>query len=308
MGYQVHIDDDGVIYDAALNQTNSSNNNNKFYIAQLLKGSSGFLTWTRWGRVGEHGQDATLSSGSFDSALKAFMKKFKDKSGLSWDNRHDDPKKGKYTYIERNYEEDEDDKPKKAKKKNEDGTIEEVELKMTKCTLSDPVQRLVGLIFNQQHWQSTMAAMDYDANKLPLGKLSKRTLQSGFQLLKDLSELVNDRDSYIAANGGSFSHWAELLSNQYFTVIPHAFGRQRPPVLSTVQQIKREIELLETLTDMEIANEIMLDANAAELDEVHPLDRQFQGLNLREMTACRLPLSFPIVFSQNPLLTPISGP
>jgi poly [ADP-ribose] polymerase 2/3/4 len=33
--YRVYIDDDGVIYDAALNQTNSSDNNNKFYRVQV---------------------------------------------------------------------------------------------------------------------------------------------------------------------------------------------------------------------------------------------------------------------------------
>jgi len=33
--YQVYIDDSGVIYDASLNQTNASNNNNKFYRLQV---------------------------------------------------------------------------------------------------------------------------------------------------------------------------------------------------------------------------------------------------------------------------------
>jgi poly [ADP-ribose] polymerase len=33
--YQVFIDDDGTIFDASLNQTNSSANNNKFYKAQV---------------------------------------------------------------------------------------------------------------------------------------------------------------------------------------------------------------------------------------------------------------------------------
>ena len=31
----MHIDDDGTIYDASLNQTNSTNNNNKFYRIQV---------------------------------------------------------------------------------------------------------------------------------------------------------------------------------------------------------------------------------------------------------------------------------
>lgn len=35
--YQVHIDSDGIIYDAALNQTNAGNNNNKFYKIQVCR-------------------------------------------------------------------------------------------------------------------------------------------------------------------------------------------------------------------------------------------------------------------------------
>jgi poly [ADP-ribose] polymerase len=36
IGYTVYIDDDGLIYDASLNQTNASNNNNKFYRLQVI--------------------------------------------------------------------------------------------------------------------------------------------------------------------------------------------------------------------------------------------------------------------------------
>jgi len=50
--------DDDVVFDASLNQTNSGNNNNKFYRIQLLqeKKGDGYQVWTRWGRVGERGQ------------------------------------------------------------------------------------------------------------------------------------------------------------------------------------------------------------------------------------------------------------
>ena len=34
-GYQVHVGDDGMIWDASLNQSNSANNNNKFYVLQV---------------------------------------------------------------------------------------------------------------------------------------------------------------------------------------------------------------------------------------------------------------------------------
>lgn len=76
--YKVHIDDDDTIYDVTLNQTNSGNNNNKFYRIQLLIDSkNGYWCWTRWGRVGERGQMKMLGDGNFDAAFKEFEKKFK---------------------------------------------------------------------------------------------------------------------------------------------------------------------------------------------------------------------------------------
>ena len=75
--YKVYIDDNGMIFDATLNQTNSGLNNNKFYRMQVLSDDRAFYTWTRWGRVGNSGQSKMLGDGSLASALKSFHDKFK---------------------------------------------------------------------------------------------------------------------------------------------------------------------------------------------------------------------------------------
>ncbi|OJJ96397.1 hypothetical protein ASPACDRAFT_81570 [Aspergillus aculeatus ATCC 16872] len=281
--HKVYIDPESTIWDATLNQTSATNNNNKFYRIQLLTNptQTEFMTWTHWGRVGESGQHALLGDGSLSRAEAEFQKKFKDKSGLTWEKRLEPPKNNKYTFIERNYEEDSEDEDEDeapaAKKKVEKKPKVEV-----KSALPVQVQDLMAFIFNQEFFLSTMAAMSYDAKKLPLGKLSKRTLQTGFQALKDLSELVTDPALAASKYGMSFQGAAEFLSNKYFTTIPHVFGRNRPPVLTQGDLLKREIELLETLTDMEVGNNIMKDAEDAEM--IHQLDRQFQGLGMNEMT------------------------
>ncbi|GMG01096.1 unnamed protein product [Aspergillus oryzae var. brunneus] len=282
----VYIDPAGLIWDATLNQTVSANNANKFYRIQLLVDRSGtnFKTWTRWGRVGETGQHGLLGSGALSEAQLQFQKKFKDKSGLSWDDRLDPPKKGKYTFIERNYEEDSDEEDgddKGTAKKNDEEKPE------VKSELPEQVQDLMSFIFNPSHFMNTMASMDYDAKKLPLGKLSKRTLRQGFLKLKELSELIADPNLAATQYGTTYNAAAEDLSNQYFTTIPHVFGRNRPPVLNSDQHIKKEIELLEALTDMEVANGIMKESKDA--DTIHQLDRQFQSLKMQEMTPCKSP-------------------
>ncbi|CAG8738737.1 16063_t:CDS:2, partial [Acaulospora morrowiae] len=54
--------DDTTVWDCLLNQTNVANNNNKFFVIQLLKLDSAnqYFVFTRWGRVGYEGQQSTL--------------------------------------------------------------------------------------------------------------------------------------------------------------------------------------------------------------------------------------------------------
>lgn len=243
---------------------------------QLLKSSTGqYITWTRWGRVGERGQSAALGGDSLKTCISWFEKKFREKSGHKWENRLDPPKPGKYTFLERDYEEDdEDDEEIKKEPKEEKSEVE--------STLSKPLQNLVSFIFNPEHFISAMASMSYDAKKLPLGKLSDRTLKMGFSILKELSEMIADPSLARPKYGVAYAAAIEDLSNRYFTTIPHVFGRNRPPVINSDAQIKKEIELLEALTDMDVANEIMKDAREA--DEINQLDRQFQSLGMEEMT------------------------
>ncbi|KAI9149511.1 Poly [ADP-ribose] polymerase [Paramyrothecium foliicola] len=285
--FQVYIDpDSGMIYDAALNQSNSTNNNNKFYRIQILHEASSktFKTWTRWGRVGEAGQNAILGNGTLPDAIKNFEKKFRDKSGLPWDKRNDDPKPGKYAFIERSYNPDSDDED-DAKPSKKDGVKEEEEADdyvPPECTLEEPVKELMELIFNQKYFQAAMASFNYDANKMPLGKLSKSAITRGFQQLKDLSALMGDPTLATTKWNRPVAQAIEDLSNTYYSVIPHAFGRNRPPIIRDETMLKKEVELLESLSDMKAAEDIMKVAKTR--DSVHPLDRQFQGLNLSEMT------------------------
>jgi poly [ADP-ribose] polymerase 2/3/4 len=288
--HQVHIDDnDGTIYDVTLNQSNSGNNNNKFYRIQILANAQSFQTWTRWGRVGEFGQNAMLGDGSFDDALKHFQKKFKDKTGHKWDDRLERPKPGKYTFIERNYEdssnEDNDDLPRSGKRRGSKESLAESAASV-ESKLPGPVQRLMKLIFNQEYFDQTLAALDYDANKMPLGKLSKRTLKSGYEILKDIAALIGDNSLAASQYNTTFGEAVEQLSNAYLSTIPHDFGRRRPPVLREINLVKKEIELLENLTDMQLANEIMKTAkgNKQETSNVALIDRQYEGLGMQEIT------------------------
>ena len=174
-------------------------------------------------------------------------------------------------YVEKNYNPDSDDDDEDEDVPN--GAAKDrpaVDSKLTK-----EVQNLIELIFNQQYQQDALANMNYDTKKMPLGKLSKGTISRGFQALKDLAAIIDTPAP---------SDEIEDLSNRYYSLIPHAFGRNRPPIINSNTLLKQEIDLLENLSDMKEATD-MLKASLKDDSHLNQLDRQFQTLGMEEMEA-----------------------
>lgn len=91
----VHVlEHNGKVYSATLNQTNMENNNNKYYLIQVLESDNAKSCWmfTRWGRVGEKGQNACIGPTSREHAMVEYEKKFRDKHV-----------KGEYRELSMNY-------------------------------------------------------------------------------------------------------------------------------------------------------------------------------------------------------------
>lgn len=93
-------------YGKTLNQSNIMNNNNKFYILQILQNETNpdrFIFYTRWGRVGVEGQRAEIPCFSSAVAIREFGKKLRDKIN------------GGYREVEMNYEATDDKKDEEKK-------------------------------------------------------------------------------------------------------------------------------------------------------------------------------------------------
>jgi poly [ADP-ribose] polymerase 2/3/4 len=74
------------------------------------------------------------------------------------------------------------------------------------------------------------------------------------------------------------------FSNLFYSYIPHNFGRNRPPQINSEIMLRREIELLESLSDMRLTEEIMKEGmKSRNGNNVHPLDQQFTGLGMAEV-------------------------
>jgi poly [ADP-ribose] polymerase len=266
--YRVY-DDDTQTYAATLMWSDLKNNNNKFYLIQLLdseKNKGQYSLWTRWGRVGYDGQFSMQNYTDLDKAKREYEKKYKEKTT-----------KG-YTEIETSYD-DEDEKPKQEKKAKLDEDEKQVASKL------DPsVKDLVKLIFNTKLMQKQMVEIGYDAKKMPLGKLSKETIKRGYEILKQISDVLD---------GKSKDNLTDL-SSKFFTVIPHDFGFKHMSqfVINTKDKLKEKLDMVQSLGDIEIATRLLeegskglneIDSNYAKLKcEIVTLDKTSEDYKIIE--------------------------
>lgn len=73
-----------------------------------------------------------------------------------------------------------------------------------------------------------------DVKKMPLGKLSKAQIAKGFEVLEDLEKAVDARNNAQIVS----------LSSKFYTVIPHDFGRKVPPIMNTLETIRKKYDML----------------------------------------------------------------
>lgn len=92
-------------------------------------------------RVGESGQVKTIDFDNIEDAKQEFEKRFKSKTGLAWENRTDEPKNNKYTFVERAYD---DEGAASAESDAADTKNDDVD---RKSDLDMDTQRLMELIF-----------------------------------------------------------------------------------------------------------------------------------------------------------------
>ncbi|KAM5148937.1 protein mono-ADP-ribosyltransferase PARP3 [Mantella aurantiaca] len=279
-GYEVFED-----YDCMLNQTNIGHNNNKFYIIQLLHCPDSkppqYFSWNRWGRVGEVGQSKGTSFTDAASAQKDFEKKFKDKTKNNWSERENfTPHAGKYTLIEVQHDDDEEDTGEAMVKVD---AVDGAKKKVRSCSLDKPTQDLMTLIFSSDMFKEAMQTMNLDIKKMPLGKLSKAQIAKGFDALEDLQAALDRK-----AKKAQLSD----LSSRFYTIIPHNFGRQTPPIIDSLEVLQAKKDMLLVLADIELAQTLQADKVKQEqeckLEEVpHPLDVDY------ELLKCQLNLLDP---------------
>ena len=176
----IYIDEKGVIWNATLNQADIGKNANKYYILQLLQSDyhcSDFYCFFHWGRVGKDGQNNLELHKSLEDAKNSFMNKYYDKTLNQFCAKKFKPQPKKYTLIHIDYN---NEKTTETKSKQ----INEQSIKQFECTLEIRVKALIELISSETAFKDELAEIQYDADQLPLGKLSDVTIVEAYKILK----------------------------------------------------------------------------------------------------------------------------
>eukprot|EP00286_Rhodomonas_abbreviata_P026315 CAMPEP_0181301288 /NCGR_PEP_ID=MMETSP1101-20121128/7341_1 /TAXON_ID=46948 /ORGANISM="Rhodomonas abbreviata, Strain Caron Lab Isolate" /LENGTH=743 /DNA_ID=CAMNT_0023406577 /DNA_START=60 /DNA_END=2291 /DNA_ORIENTATION=- len=250
-------------WSAMLNQTNVGQNNNKYYLLQLVQSKSGasYGTWFRWGRVGAvAGTKHPYMGASLEAAKKEFCKKFSDKAGsgndwtqiLSNGRSAFTPRTGKYTLVEMDYGGKSTGNGAGAGAGGaDDGDADEGSEKVADSALSEEVQALVQLICDVRMITSSLAQQGCDVAKMPLGKISQNMVREGFKALKAI-EAELDKPRPVQAV-------LMELSSRFFTVVPHDFGFKniRDCVIGDAKTLKVKLQLVEDLEQLFQAHDVL---------------------------------------------------
>ncbi|GMF14775.1 unnamed protein product [Phytophthora lilii] len=72
----------------------------------------------------------------------------------------------------------------------------------------------------------------------------------------------------------------KAMSSEFYSLIPHDFGRSLPPVIATMADLKLKLELLEVLSNLEISQALQKEeAEKPKGPAIHPLDMHYGMLN-----------------------------
>uniref|UniRef100_A0A8C4HIV1 Poly [ADP-ribose] polymerase n=1 Tax=Dicentrarchus labrax TaxID=13489 RepID=A0A8C4HIV1_DICLA len=259
------LEQSGKMYSATLGLVDIVRGTNSYYKLQLLEDDVQKRYWVfrSWGRVG-----TTIGGNKLDnfhdknSALDNFLGVYKEKTGNSWGSSNFTKYPNKFYPLEIDYGQDEE-----AVKRLTATTG-------TKSKLAKPVQELIKTIFDVESMKKAMVEFEIDLQKMPLGKLSKRQIQSAYALLTEVQQAVSDclPESQILD-----------LSNRFYTLIPHDFGMKKPPLTQilypTEQYAPAKVQMLDNLLDIEVAYSLL--RGGAQDNESDPIDINYEKLKTK---------------------------
>lgn len=256
-----HILEDGnTIYNTTLSLSDLSTGVNSYYILQIIEHDSKNIhhVFRRWGRVGNSKIGGSKCDElSKSAAIREFKKLFREKTGNDWEawqskmNFRKQP--NRFYPIEIDYGIGESSKVGKPLGTN--------------SKLHPRVVNLMKMLFDIETYKAAMMEFEINMSEMPLGKLSKQSIEQAFQVLTEVQNILRNDD---------LDKKDSLLidaSNRFFTFVPHV----HPRIISDEETLKSKIGMLEALRDIEVAAKLI--GSTGEDDDEDPLDINYQKLH-----------------------------
>ncbi|CAH1644173.1 unnamed protein product [Spodoptera littoralis] len=233
--FHVYVDPNNIKYTVVLSLTDVVAQKNSYYKMQVLEADDKREYWlfTSWGRIGTNiGNFDTKKCNSRGGAIKRFEELFREKTQNDWNNR------GQFKKVPERYYPLEMDNA-------IDFGSNEILAVSDKCALDKSVQKLIIKLFDVKTMNKTLTEFELDTVKMPLGQLSKTQIIAGYTILSEVQALIDSEST----------EKVKLIdaTNRFFTLIPHNFGTNNPPLLDNMEIIRSKAALLDNLLEIELA-------------------------------------------------------
>ncbi|KAF2595038.1 hypothetical protein F2Q70_00043158 [Brassica cretica] len=101
-----------------------------------------------------------------------------------------------------------------------------------------------------------MAEIGYDANKLPLGKLSKSTILKGYEVLKSISKVIEEQQDKII-NEETQARLEELSGSIPSYLMILGFYITCEFVINTPEKLRQKLDMVEALNEIGVAKKAL---------------------------------------------------
>ncbi|KAK0410552.1 hypothetical protein QR680_005190 [Steinernema hermaphroditum] len=286
-GDLVKCPENDTLYRVLLNKSDVQYGNygfHNFYRMEVIqrRGSSLFVLFTNWGRIGEDvGQFQRTPFSTLEEAAKEFASIFRQKTGNEWTKLSTfEEKPGKYRLVEIDDEGEAD--------------LGEIEMKLevSKERIEhDPIYRILADMSDVRRLQERCRSLKYDYNRtlsVPFGRIDRTKILRANETLDELRVVCTEMEATRKEGGSNTNRIVRLLkeqaelSNEFYKNMPlEGFSYCRLPVIDDKDIIKRFQSCLEELFEFDVAGSLITGAITAQSRGTDPVDYIADALECR---------------------------
>lgn len=147
------------------------------------------------------------------------------------------------------------------------------------------LRKMMRHVFDPEVVAATLEKLHFDTARMPIKALSLRQLKAAYKVLSQLEGVIAPSSSrrssgFSLAPRHSDSAKIKELSSQFYTILPHDFGSEAPPVISSATDLKEKMHEMQALTAIVAATSAHSSRMASMLDGVPRTVAQYASLGV----------------------------